>query len=64
MTTVSTRNRLLPLYIGGAVLAVLEFYIGLNWVDEGAAEFAQQAMLVALPIVAFPLMFLTFVSQK
>ena len=64
MTTVSNRNRLLPLYLGAAVLAVLEFYIGLNWVDEGAAEFAQQAMLIALPIVMLPLMFLTFTSQK
>jgi Mn2+/Fe2+ NRAMP family transporter len=64
MTTISNRNRLLPLYLGAAVLAVLEFYIGLNWVDEGAAEFAQQAMLVVLPVVMLPLMFLTFTSQK
>ena len=64
MTTVSHRNRLLPLYLGAAVLAVLEFYVGLNWVDEGAAEFAQQAMLIALPVVMLPLMFLTFTSQK
>jgi len=64
MTTALTRNRLLPLYVGGAVLAVFEVYAGFVLVDEGAAEFAQQAMLIAAPLLSLPLMYLALTSQK
>ena len=64
MTNAVARNRLLPWYIGVAILAVFEFYAGFRLVDEGAAEFAQTASLIAIPAVYLTLMYLALTSQE
>jgi hypothetical protein len=57
------RNRLLPWYIGLAIIIVADGYL-LLMTDEGRAELAQQAALVVIPVVALGLMYLVFKSQK
>ena len=57
------RNRFMPWFIGLAIIIVADGYL-LFMTDEGRAEFAQQAALVVIPIVALGLMFLVFKSQK
>jgi hypothetical protein len=58
------RNRFLPWIIGLIIIAVADGYLLYFRTDEGAAELAQQAALVAIPIVYLSLMYLTFKSQK
>jgi hypothetical protein len=62
--TAVTRNRFLPWYIGLAIIILADGYLLYFRTDEGAAELAQQSAMVAIPIVALALMFLTFKSQK
>jgi hypothetical protein len=57
------RNRYLPWFIGVAVIVVVDGIL-LLLTDEGQAELAQQAALVAVPVVGLGLMFLVFKSQK
>lgn len=57
------RNRLLPWFIGLAIIVAADAYLMLT-TDEGSAEFAQQTALIVIPIVALGLMFLVFKSQK
>ena len=59
-----TRNRLLPWYIGLAIIILADGYLLAFRTDEGAAEFAQQSAMVVIPVVALALMFLMFRSQK
>ncbi|HXJ03070.1 MAG TPA: hypothetical protein VNH44_17755 [Micropepsaceae bacterium] len=57
------RNRYLPWFIGVAIIVVVDGIL-LLLTDEGQAELAQQAALVAVPVVGLGLMFLVFKSQK
>jgi len=57
------RNRYMP-WIIGAIIIVIADGILLFLTDEGQAELAQQAALVAIPVVGLALMFLMFKSQK
>jgi hypothetical protein len=57
------RNRFTPWFIGLAIIIVADGYL-MFMTDEGKAEFAQQAALVVIPIVALGLMYLVFKSQK
>ncbi|HXJ01629.1 MAG TPA: hypothetical protein VNH44_10420 [Micropepsaceae bacterium] len=58
------RNRMLPWFIGLAIIVLADGYLLYFRTDEGAAELAQQAAMVVIPIVALALMFLTFRSQE
>jgi hypothetical protein len=58
------RNRLLPWFIGLAIIILADGYLLYFRTDEGAAELAQQTAMVVIPIVALGLMFLVFKSQK
>jgi hypothetical protein len=58
------RNRLLPWFIGLAIIVLADGYLLYFRTDEGAAELAQQTAMVVIPIVALALMFLTFRSQE
>lgn len=59
-----SRNQLLPWYIGLIIIIIADGYLLAFRTDEGAAEFAQQIAMVAIPVVAFALMYLVFKSQK
>lgn len=63
MNTLHTHNKLTPWCIGIAILAVIETYVGLRFVDEGGPELAQQAVLVAAPVLSLALMYLTLKSK-
>ena len=64
MKLVQPHSRFLSWYIGAAIIAFVELYMGLKLVDEGAPELAQQAVLVAVPLISLALMFLALKSQK
>ena len=51
-------------WILGAIIIVIADGVLLLLTDEGQAELAQQAALVAIPVVGLALMFLMFKSQK
>ena len=57
------RNRLLPWFIGLAIILLVDEIL-LFLTDEGQAELAQQAALIAVPVVGLGLMFLMFRSQE
>ena len=57
------RNRLLPWLIGLAIIVLVDGIL-LFLTDEGQAELAQQAALIAVPVVGLGLMFLMFRSQE
>ena len=57
------RNRYMPWIIGAIIIAVADGIL-LLLTDEGQAELAQQAALIAIPVVGLALMFLMFKSQK
>ena len=58
------RNNLLPWYIGLIIIIIADGYLLAFRTDEGAAEFAQQSAMIAIPVVALGLMFLMFRSQR
>lgn len=58
------RNRLMPWFIGLAIILIADGYLLAFRTDEGAAELAQQTAMVVIPIVALGLMFLMFRSQE
>jgi hypothetical protein len=60
---IAERNRFMPWFIGLAIIAVADGVL-LLLTDEGKAELAQQAALVAIPVVGLAIMFLMFKSQK
>ena len=57
------RNRYTP-WIIGLIIIVIADGILLFLTDEGQAELAQQAALIAIPVVGLALMFLMFKSQE
>lgn len=63
MKGVLSHARLLPWYVGAAIIAVATGIIGLFFVDEGAPELAQQAVLVTAPLVYLTLTYLVFRSE-
>ena len=56
-------SRYLPWFIGLAIIVIGDG-IALLMTDEGPAELAQQAALVAIPLLALALTFLMFKSQE
>jgi hypothetical protein len=60
------RNRLLPWYIGIAVIIAAEIYVGYEMFYVGcpAPVMLELAMLIVIPLVYLVLMYLTFVSQE
>ena len=57
------RNRYKP-WIIGLIIIVIADGVLLFLTDEGRAELAQQAALIAVPVVGLALMFLMFKSQE
>jgi hypothetical protein len=59
------RNRLLPWYIGIAIVILGELYIAYEMFYVGcpAPMMLELAVLIVIPIVYLTLMYLTFVSQ-
>jgi hypothetical protein len=60
------RNRLLPWYIGIAIIILAEVYVGYEMFYVGcpAPVLLEVAMLIIIPVVYLVLMYLTFVSQE
>ena len=60
------RNRLLPWYIGIAIVIAAEIYVGYEMFYVGcpAPVLLEVAMLIVIPVVYLALMYLTFVSQE
>jgi hypothetical protein len=60
------RNRLLPWYIGIAIVIAAEIYVGYEMFYVGcpAPVLLEVAMLIVIPVVYLTLMYLTFVSQE
>jgi len=58
------RNRLLPWFIGLAIIVLADGYLLYFRTDEGAAELAQQTAMIVIPVVALGLMFLMFRSPE
>ncbi len=60
------RNRLLPWYIGIAIVVAAEIIVGYQMFYVGcpAPVLLELALLVVIPVVYLVLMYLTFVSQE
>jgi len=60
------RNRLLPWYIGIAIVIAAEIYVGYEMFYVGcpAPVLLELAMLIVIPVVYLGLMYLTFTSQE
>jgi hypothetical protein len=58
------RFRLLPWFIGVAVIVVIDTFLLLFVVSEGASELAENAALIGIPAIYLTLMYLTLTSQK
>jgi hypothetical protein len=66
MNQATRRNRLLPWYIGIAVVVLGELYIAYEMFVVGcpAPVMLELAILIIIPLVYLTLMYLTFVSQN
>ncbi len=66
MTQTIRRNRLLPWYIGIAIIIAAEVYVAYEMFYVGcpAPVLLELAMLIVIPVVYLVLMYLTFVSQE
>ncbi|HBK08340.1 MAG TPA: hypothetical protein DDZ81_21235 [Acetobacteraceae bacterium] len=67
MTQIAGRNRLIPWYIGIAIVVAAVGYIGYEMFFGGgcpAPTFVELIVLIILPVVYITLMYLTLVSQK
>ena len=64
MQTATPRPRLLPWFIGAAIIAVIDVFLLLFMVSEGASELAETAVLIAVPAIYLTLAYFTFTSQK
>ena len=66
MNQIVRRNRLLPWYIGIAIVVVAEIIVGYQMFYVGcpAPVLLELAMLIVIPAVYLMLMYLTFISQK
>jgi hypothetical protein len=60
------RNRLLPWYIGIAVVLAAVIYVGYQMFGLGcpAPTIVELIVLIIIPVVYLGLMYLTFVSQE
>ena len=66
MNQIVRRNRLLPWYVGIAIIIAAEIIVGYQMFYVGcpAPVLLELAMLVVIPVVYLVLMYLTFVSQE
>lgn len=66
MNEIARRPRLMPWYIGMAVIILAVAYVGYQMFFVGcpAPTFVELIVLIAIPVVYLVLMYLTFVSQK
>jgi hypothetical protein len=66
MNDIAQRNRLLPWYIGLAIIIASAFYVGYEMYAQGCAIASPLVILVLviMPAVYAVLMYLTFTSQK
>ena len=66
MNEIVRRNRLLPWYIGIAIIVAAEFFVAYQMFYVGcpAPVLLELAMLVVIPGVYLGLMYLTFISQE
>jgi hypothetical protein len=65
MDQVARRSRLLPWYIGIAIVVLGELYIAYEMFYVGcpAPVLLELAILIVIPLVYLTLMYLTFISQ-
>jgi hypothetical protein len=65
MTQTMSRNRLLPWYVGIAIVLLGELYIAYQMFYVGcpAPVLLELAVLIVIPLVYLILMYLTFISQ-
>ena len=65
MTEAVRRNRLLPWYIGVAIIILCDLYVAYEMFFRGhlAPSMPEVAVLIFIPGVYLVLMYLTFVSQ-
>ena len=65
MANGSSRNRLMPLYIGMAVILMAVLYVGYRMASNGcpAPTIVEFGVLVIIPVVYLALMYLTLKSQ-
>jgi hypothetical protein len=65
MTQAVRRNRLLPWYVGIALVILGELYVAYEMFFSGhsAPSMPEVAVLIFIPIIYLVLMYLTFVSQ-
>jgi hypothetical protein len=66
MNEIVRRNRLLPWYLGIAIIVAAEIVVGYQMFYVGcpAPILLELAMLVVIPAVYLVLMYLTFISQE
>ena len=66
MNQIVRRNRLLPWYIGIAIIVAAELVVGYEMFYVGcpAPVLLELALLIVIPVVYLVLMYLTFVSQE
>ncbi|MEX2034882.1 MAG: hypothetical protein WEA28_06805 [Xanthobacteraceae bacterium] len=66
MNQLVRRNRLLPWYIGMALVVAAVLYVGYQMFFVGcpAPTFVELIVLLVIPVVYLALMYLTFVSQE
>jgi hypothetical protein len=66
MSQTARRNRLLPWYIGIAIIVAAELVVGYQMFYVGcpAPVLLELAMLIVIPVVYLVLMYLTFISQE
>ncbi|MFY9735432.1 MAG: hypothetical protein WAL02_09915 [Rhodoplanes sp.] len=60
------RNRLMPWFIGIAVILAAVFYVGYQMFFVGcpAPTFVELGVLIVIPVVYLALMYLTLISQE
>lgn len=65
MANGSSRNRLMPWYIGMAVILMAVLYVGYRMASNGcpAPTIVEFGVLVIIPVVYLALMYLTLKSQ-
>lgn len=66
MNQIARRNRLLPWYVGIAVILAAVIYVGYQmfFVGRPAPTFVELGVLTVIPVVYLALMYLTFISQE
>lgn len=66
MPEVVRRNRLLPWYVGIAIVILGELYVAyqMSYVGCPAPAMLMLAVLIVIPVVYLMLMYLTFISRN